>query len=451
MKLFTTALIISYLSFNGLGLEAKPANLPPDSIPPNGRAMPSPLPSPPLPFSDWVGPVIGEPSSLPDYLSQAIQKASKKNFDKWNKVGIKIYGWVDVGVNASTSKLGNTPQSYDFIPNHLVLDQAVLMMERDPDMVQTKKIDWGFIANGIFGTDYRFTKAKGNFSDQLLLHNHIYGWDPTQYYGMIYVPQVAQGMLIKIGRYISPSDIEAQWAPQNYIYSHSMTFAVDPYTYTGINATIRLHPQFLFEVGIHAGGDLAPWANAAQPNGTLMLRWVAKDNRESIWGGLSSIGRGQYKYGSDDLQQFVMVWGHQFNKTFHMMTEAYYMWQFNAAKGGSAIYGPVEYGQGGGEGVIIHGRSESIGMVNYFQILCGPKDYLSIRNEGLNDVQGQRTDFATWYTTHTLSWSHHFTDFIIIRPELRYDHAWNNMGVTPYDDGTKDYQFTAAVDLVVSF
>jgi hypothetical protein len=35
-------------------------------------------------------------------------------------------------------------------------------------------------------------------------------------YGLMYVPNVAQGMVIKFGRYISPPDIEAQLAPDNY-------------------------------------------------------------------------------------------------------------------------------------------------------------------------------------------------------------------------------------------
>ena len=428
------------------------ANKPIDSLLTNGRCLPSPFPSPPFPFSDWCGgPVIGEPAGVPDYLTQAIEKKTKKTDTKWTKAGIKIYGWVDVGINGSTSKITNAPMSYDFIPNTPVLDQAVLMIERDPDMVQTKKVDWGFLVNGIYGADYRYTTAKGYFSGQLLQHNNLYGWDPTQVYGLLYVPQVAQGMLIKVGRFISPSDIEAQWAPQNYLYSHSLMFTVDPYTYTGVNITVRLHPQFQFEFGVHGGNDMALWSNSAQPNGSLMMRWVSKDNKESVYGGLASIGSGQFKNAHDDLQQFVFVWGHKFNERIHMMTEAYYMWQFHAALGGTAIFGPVKYGQGGGEGPIIPGRSESVGMVNYLQFLLSSKDYITLRNDALNDVQGQRTGFATWYTSHTLGWSHHFTDFILVRPEVRYEHAWNNTGVTPYDGGTRVYQFVAAMDLCLSF
>jgi len=451
-KPLLTVLIFPFLFFKTFGQNEGADKLPVDSLLTNGRCLPSPFPSPPFPLSDWVGgPIIGEPNSLPDYLTQAIEKAAKKTDTKWTKLGIHIYGWIDAGANASSSKIANTPTSYDFIPNRPMLNQAVLTIECDPDMVQTKHIDWGFVINGIYGTDYRYTSAKGYFSNQLLLHNNIYGADPTQIYGLIYIPQVAQGMLVKIGRFISPSDIEAQWAPQNYIYSHSLTFTVDAYTYTGVNITIRLHPQFQFSFGLHAGDDLAPWASGAQPNGSLMLRWVAKDNKESVYGGLAALGSGQFKDGHDNLQQFVFVWGHQFNKTFHMMTEAYYMWQFNAALGGTAIYGPAQYGQGGGEGAIIHGRSESVGIVNYLQMYCGPKDYLSLRNDALNDVEGQRTGFATWYTTHTLSWSHHFADFVTIRPEIRYDRAWNNNNVTPYNGGTAKGQFIGAVDLCVSF
>jgi len=41
-------------------------------------------------------------------------------------------------------------------------------------------------------------------------------------YGLVYVPNVAKGMVIKFGRYISPPDIEAQLAPDNYLYTHSL-------------------------------------------------------------------------------------------------------------------------------------------------------------------------------------------------------------------------------------
>ena len=58
-------------------------------------------------------------------------------------------------------------------------------------------------------------------------------------YGELYHPQVAEGLMIRVGRYISVPDIEAQLAPNNYMYSHSLTYAYDNYTNTGIQTTLR--------------------------------------------------------------------------------------------------------------------------------------------------------------------------------------------------------------------
>ena len=179
----------------------------------------------------------------------------------------------------------------------------------------------------IFGTDYRYTTGLGYFSDQLLKHNNKYGVDPAEIYGLIYFPKIADGMLLKLGRFISPADIEAQWATDNYLYTHSLMFTVDPYTFTGAQATFKLGSYWQLEVGLHGGNDMAPWSGSAQLNGLLMARWVSHDNDDSIYGGINSLGNGHYTRQHDDLQMVVATWGHKFNNTLHMMTEVYYLWQ----------------------------------------------------------------------------------------------------------------------------
>jgi hypothetical protein len=96
-------------------------------------------------------------------------------------------------------------------------------------------------------------------------------------------------MVIKFGRYISPPDIEAQLAPDNYLYTHSLMFTFDCYTQTGINAAIKLNDQWSILFGIHAGDDIAPWNGAAHPTATAMARWVSKSNNNSLWGGIDSL------------------------------------------------------------------------------------------------------------------------------------------------------------------
>jgi Putative beta-barrel porin-2, OmpL-like. bbp2 len=123
-----------------------------------------------------------------------------------------------IGGNASTSnngKYANNETAYDVIPNSIQLDQAVLYFERLPDTVQTDHVDWGFRFANLYGLDYRYTTAKGIFSQQLLSYasGQTYGYDPVMYYLDLYIPKVAQGMDVRVGRYISLPDIEAQLAP----------------------------------------------------------------------------------------------------------------------------------------------------------------------------------------------------------------------------------------------
>jgi len=408
------------------------------------RSLPSPLPSPPFPTSDWDGaPLVGADATAPIY---PMQKALG-----WTNTHMRIYGWIDPAGNISSSKNSNAPTSYDIIPNNVVLDQLGLKFDWQPNTVQTDHVSAGFLVTTIFGTDYRYTTGKGYFSSQLLANNDKYGFDPAEMYGLLYFPKIADGMLLKVGRFISPADIEAQWATDNYLYSHSLMFTVDPYTFTGVQTTFKLGAYWQLEAGVHAGNDMAPWSHSAQINGLLMARWVSKDNNNSIYGGINSLGNGDYTQGHDDLQMLVATWGHKFNETFHMMTEVYYMWQYHALTGGTVITGPAQpFFTGVGPGTMIPGTEYAQGFVNYFQILTSKRDYFSIRTDFLNDPQAGRTGYATLYSSHTIGFVHYFNDYIRIRPEVRYERAYAD-GVTPYDNGTKKDQYTAAMDLIVRF
>ena len=408
------------------------------------RALPSPLPNLPFPVSDWDGgPLIGSDGTAPNY---PLQKALG-----FTKSKLKIYGWLSAGANVSSSNHSNAPTSYDIIPNNVVLDQVGIKFDLQPNTVQTDHVSYGFLSTTIFGTDYRYTTGSGYFSDQLLKHNNKYGFDPAEFYGLVYFPKVADGMLLKVGRFISPADIEAQWATDNYLYTHSLMFSVDPYTFTGAQATIKLGSYWQLELGLHGGNDMALWSKSAQLNGLLMVRWVSHDNDDSIYGGINSLGNGNYTNNHDNLQMVVATWGHKFNETFHMMTEAYYLWQYHSLVGGTVIDGPPrDFYTNVGAGAPIPGAAKAVGAVNYFQIKLSGHDYISIRNGYLSDPQANRTGYATQYSDHTIGFVHHFNNYIRIRPEIRYERAYAN-GITPYDNGTRKDQSSAAVDLIVRF
>ena len=255
------------------------------------------------------------------------------------RVVIKIYGWADPTYNASTSRNTNIPLSYGIVPNHLELSQGVLIFERVTDSVQTDHMDWGFKFTNLYGIDYRFTTAKGYFSDQLLKHNRLYGYDPLQMYVDLYIPWIGQGTIIRTGRFISPMDIEAQLSPDNYLYTHSLMNTYDPFTLSGIQFT-RVDQSVACSERRARRRDMAPWTTSSQPNGMLMLKWVFRSGNDSLCGGVEAIGHGYFKNGHDDLQVIGMTWAHRFSSRFHTMTESYYAWERNALLGGTVVDGP---------------------------------------------------------------------------------------------------------------
>ena len=182
------------------------------------RGTPAPLASPPFPASDWpIGGtnVIGSVDGQSYPLMQAIDQNKGRN---------KIFGWVEVGANGSTNNKTNAskgipsnfPSAYDEYANTVQLDQAALYFDKYIDTVQTDHFDWGYQLTLLYGVDYRFTTAHGILSQQLLLKNNQYGFDPVMFYLDFYFPKVADCITLRGGRYISLPDIEAQLAPNNY-------------------------------------------------------------------------------------------------------------------------------------------------------------------------------------------------------------------------------------------
>src|SRR5260370_4528489 len=243
---------------------------------PQRRALPAPLDGI-FPGSDYLGPtpLIGVPDTDPVY---PLTKALWTIAPALKNARIKVYGWINPGISVSTSNKSNIPESYAIVPNRIELDQAVLRIERLPDTVQTDHVDWGFRLTPMYGIDYRWTTSQGWFSGQLLKHNYLYGFDPVDAYALLYLPHVAQGMVIKAGRYISPPDIEAQLAPDNYLFTHSLMFTVDCYTQTGINANIKLSDHWPIMAGIHSRRNVSPWKVAPNPTALWSSRRACKGN-----------------------------------------------------------------------------------------------------------------------------------------------------------------------------
>lgn len=426
----------------------------PTNTPEIRRALPAPL-DPIFPSADFNGPTIGVPSDP----------------------GIRVYGWADLGSEFTTSKHSNYPLTYNDVPNNVQLDQFILRFERQPDTVQTDHFDWGFRFSNLYGVDYRWTTQEGTLSNQLLLRNQTNGYDPVEMYGILYYPHWGKGTYIEIGRYISPPDIEAQLAPNNFLYTHSDMFDFDAYTQTGVLIATKLSNYWTLLYGVHSGDDIASWDGSAHfPTFLLLARYVSHSNRNSVLFGIDSHNfdekfktytKGTYinavtglpqpmVWGHDNLQQQNITWTHVFNSGFQNQFEAYYIYEYDAYVGGTinnynvATGGPAYLGAGGGPGAFIPGISGAVGLVDYLEYKFSPHDFVSFRTDYINDPQGERSGFTTAYGSLTLGVTHHFSSVFEVRPEIRTEKAFRP-GITPWDNGTKAYQSSIGVDAILNF
>jgi Putative beta-barrel porin-2, OmpL-like. bbp2 len=410
---------------------------------PERRALEAPLDSSPFPSSDWGyggSPIIGVPDANVYPLMTALKLQDHRT---------KVYGWVAPSFNYSTSSSSNFPLSYDIFPNSVVLNQAVIYIERLPNTVQKKHFDWGYHVTGFFGNDYRFTTAKGYFSQQLLQKNRRYGFDPVLEYVDLYFP-VKEGLNIRIGRFLSVPGIEAQLAPNNYNMTHSLLYTIDPFTDTGIYGTLKLSKQWSVQLGMSAGHDVAPWTVDRTPSAIACLDYSTKSNHDNFYACANGINSGKYAY--NNLQDYDGTWYHKFNAKWHMATEAWYMYERDVPNISSDVVNPVptELGADGAacSGGVQTCTAPEYAVVNYLNREVNSKLMIGFRSDFLDDKKGQRTGIATKYTENTLYATKYFGSTLMLRPEIRFDHSWDKLG---YNNGTARNQFFAGADLIYKF
>jgi Putative beta-barrel porin-2, OmpL-like. bbp2 len=407
------------------------------------RGLPAPLDSPPFPFSDWGyggSPDIGAPDGNTYPLMSALKLENSRT---------KVYGWVASSFNFSTSAQNNFPVSYDIFPNKIELNQAVVYIERLPDTVQNKHFDWGYHVTGFFGIDYRFTTAKGYFSQQLLQSNKQYGFDPVLEYFDLYFP-VKDGLNIRVGRFLSVPGIEAQLAPNNYNMTHSLLYTIDPFTDTGIYASLKLNKQWMVQFGVSGGHDVALWTDDAKASGIFCLNYSTASNRDNFYGCANGINDGKYAY--NNLQDYDFTWYHKFNSKWHMASEAWYMYERDVPNVAGNVANPIKPELGANGAFCAAGQlrctAPEYAVVNYINREVTSKFMFGFRSDLLNDKKGQRTGIPGKYTENTFYLTRYIGSTVMFRPELRFDHSWDREG---YNNGTARNQLFFGMDVIYKF
>jgi hypothetical protein len=480
-------------------LEWGKAVAPSDPKAPPGRRSdavwpPTPQSSPPMPFTEWpyggtVNIGVTTPNSIDSPLMVALGNTQLGH--TMNDAHVQVYGWVEPGANISTNTVkpnGNAPAGYDYTPNTVQLDQVVLYIERLPDETQNDHFDWGFRISGLYGVDGRYTTAYGLFSNQLLKENAVNVFDMPMVYADLYFP-VLQGLNVRIGRFISIPDIEAQLAPNNYTYVHSLTYTFDNFTNTGIEFTQAITRNWILQLGATIGTEAMPWhwgahvpnqyvltgSNAAGfgagvdplfPGATMLkdpgaipsitagIRWTSDDGKDGFNFVMDAWNSGVWGY--NNLQWIGFTYYHKFNDYWHIAFETWNIHERDVPDlnnfGANTLYttngtpfspniipfnapnAAVCLGHSqfkGGAAVIVAGApltctADEQTFLLYVNYSPNKLNNFSIRTEYFNDPQGQRTGVPGAYADVALSWQHWFSPQIEIRPEIAYYRSIDN-------------------------
>jgi hypothetical protein len=459
----------------------------------------APTTTPPYPFTEWpyggTTPIgVTRPNSVDSPLMAALYDSA---FGQTMKADhIQIYGWINGGGNDSTNTVrpgGNFPISYAYTPNRDQFDQAVVYVERLPDTVQTDHVDWGFRISAIYGETYRYTTAFGFADNQLHGHDLFNGYDSPMLYGEVFMPQFAEGLLVRFGRFISIPDIEAQLAPNNYMYLHSLTYAFDGFTNTGIIGTLAVNRNWTLQFGVTCGTDTMCWnIGATVPNpfpnpvfsGATMpkdpgaqisytagARWQSDSAWDAVYVVENGINNGTWGY--NNLQWTGLTWYHKFSPDWHLAWETYLTEQRNVLN----ITDPLGIIANGGypfspangfrfnapffaqcdNPEVLTCTARAFGSVMYLNHQFSPLDNLTFRSEFFDDMQGQRTGTKTSYLDFGVGWQHWFSPQVEIRPEVDYYRSLNapafngNSNAIPVILPDRRDALLAAADLIWHF
>ena len=232
--------------------------------------------------------------------------------------------------------------------------------------------------------------------------------------------------------------------------THSLLYAIDPSTETGIIGTRKLNKQWMIQLGTSAGHDVAPWTPGAKLSFITCLNYSTKSNNDNFYGCANGINDGKYAY--NNMQEFDLTWYHKFNKNWHMSTETWYMFERDVPNVAGNVMNPVatEIGADGAfcKAGVLRCTAPEYAVVNYVNRRIGSKWMAGFRSDFLNDKKGQRTGFATRYSENTLYATRYIGSTIMIRPEIRFDHSWD---LRAYDNGRARNQFFGGMDVIYKF
>ena len=341
-----------------------------------------------------------------------------------------ISGWLEAGATASA----DSPVTRYVSPvafndrQEVQLNQLYASFGRDVN-TRCQCFDIGGRVDLLFGTDARFVQATGLETRR----DSSSKWNSATFYQLA-MPQVYAevglgNLSVKVGHWYSPIGFEAVTAPDNFFYSHAYSEVYgQPFTHTGVLATYALNERTTTYTGIHNGWNSF---DATTNRGALLtgFTWTSCNGRFALAAGLTSGQEINNQAVYSDRTMYSLVAAAALTDRLHYVLQHDMGWQVDDAAPGV--------------------DAEWYGLNQYLLYTINDCWKLGGRMEWFRDDDGTRvTGAAGSYYAATMGMNWQITDDFMIRPELRWD-WFDGTGGRPFDNGTKDSQFTGAFDAVL--
>jgi hypothetical protein len=359
--------------------------------------------------------------------------------------GIDISGHIEVGYTWSFS---NPPgdvisgRYFEFEHDDLNLDQISVIIGRSLTATDDKilgykdKFNVGFKTEFMYGKDARLIHSNGLFDWYADNGARNEEFDLTQAYVELGVP-VGNGLLVTVGKFLSPIGYETINPTTNQFYSHSYMFGYSvPFTHTGVQAKYNFTDSFYVSGGVNRG-----WEQSLEDN-----------NGDEGWSFLGSVGY-TYTPGS----------GAPVNLIFNAIAgpeqaDTQGNWRLlldfiASTTVGDQLTLAVNAEWAYEDDAAINGnQAQWYGIAGYAGYKITDMITANLRAEWFNDKDGARGIGTNAYeVTAGVSIrpmpNHAIGSNLVIRPEVRYDYAQESF----FDGGTDHDQLTASVDAIFTF
>lgn len=377
------------------------------------------------------------------------------------QVGFEIRGWLSQGftINPQSPQSNtNTPVTFNDRANEYQMNQLYAVLEKK--VATDGGWDLGGRVDVLYGTDYFFTMAAGleTNTDGTQRWNRdggprttgagpapLYGIAMPQAYAEVFAP-FGNGVNVKLGHFYTILGYESVMAPENFFYSHAYTMQYgEPFTHTGMLATTQISDSLEVSAGFTRGwdnwedvdGQLAFLGGINWHNDCTSLAFTIHTGAES-----TAIGDANTTVMSAVLQrQLASDW------TWVLQSD------FGVAQDGELVLAPTNYGSAKWYGVntyLFRELSDELSVGGRFEWF---RDQDSARVFAVpiqSLIQGRD------YFEVTIGGNWRPYSCVMVRPEIRWD--WSNISaIAPlsapgmFDDFSRDFQLTAALDVIWQF